>query len=597
MNRSKFIKQSLAAGAILWVDPFTGLFAQNKIPGNKNSDSTIFQQLVTANDAQVEKLLLTDYDKKDFSRRLAGEFAILTASYCCGTSKYFGNPSLLQTMQKIAQHLLRAQTADGTVNVGNLESPPDTAFVVEVVAAPAFVLQKDNTAAVTELRNNLKIFLVKAGDALVSGGVHTPNHRWVISAALAKINAIYPSPKYVQRIDEWLAEGIFINSDGNYAERSRIYSMVENTAFLTMGRLLNRPSLFEPVKKNLETTWYYTEPNGDLVTNDSRRQDQYTAIRPDANVSSNIVNYYLLYRYMAIERKNGFFAAITKMIEGLPGFEERMLNRALITFLEDPILQNELPPASSLPVDYEKLFAQSGLLRIRRNSAATTFFGGADLPLTIASGRSNSPDFYAYRKGDAVLQYMRLSTSFFSTGYFYSDGLKKEGNRYVLYKKTEVPYYQPLLKTLRKNDGDYLLSESIDGRFWNKMDFKNRPVSNVKTMEVSVTLTEQNGRNELLFDIKGFPGVLVSIEICFKEGGKLSGVTAMDNGNHFLESGTGTYEYGNDKISFGPGTVAHKNITGLEGERYSTHFGSLRTEGMHVYLTGVTPFVHQLTFS
>ena len=54
---------------------------------------------------------------------------------------------------------------------------------------------------------------------------------------------------------------------------------------------------------------------------------------------------------------------------------------------------------------------------------------------------------------------------------------------------------------------------------------------------------------------------------------------------------------GADVIRFGPGAMVHKKITDLGGEKYSTHFGSLRTEGMHVYITGVTPFKHQLTFS
>jgi len=91
--------------------------------------------------------------------------------------------------------------------------------------------------------------------------------------------------------------------------------------------------------------------------------------------------------------------------------------------------------------------------------------------------------------------------------------------------------------------------------------------------------------------------VTVTIELCFLEGGKLSGVSVPENGNSFLENGMGKYEYGVDTIEFGPGAMAHKKITDLEGERYSTHFGSLRTEGMHVFITGVTPFVHKLTFS
>ncbi|HZG26088.1 MAG TPA: hypothetical protein VEZ17_15985 [Chitinophagaceae bacterium] len=270
---------------------------------------------------------------------------------------------------------------------------------------------------------------------------------------------------------------------------------------------------------------------------------------------------------------------------------------SLIKFLENPLLQNELPAGVSLPDNYEKLFTTSSLLRIRRGKATTTFFGGVDWPLIIASGRSDSPNFFSCRKGNAVLKYMRLSTNFFSMGYFYSEGLKKAGDRYVLYKKLEVPYYQPLPKKHRKASGDYKLSPSIDGRFWNKMDFANRPVSNVKTLETTVSLTERDGRNEVTFNIGGQPGVQVTIELCFNEGGKFLGLTPGDNGNSFLETGVGKYEFEGDVIEFGPGTTAHKVITALEGERYSTHFGSLRTEGMVVYLTGITPFKHTMVFS
>jgi hypothetical protein len=219
-----------------------------------------------------------------------------------------------------------------------------------------------------------------------------------------------------------------------------------------------------------------------------------------------------------------------------------------------------------------------------------------DWPIIIASGRSNSPDFFSYRKGSAILKYMRLSSNFFSLGYFYSEGLKKEGNKYILHKKLEVPYYQPLPKDKRNSKGDYKLSPSIDDRFWNKMDFKNRPVSNVKTLETTISFIETNGRVELNFKIEGLKDVPVTIELCFLEGGKLSGVLT-EGENNFLEKDFAEYQMGNETIRFGPGSLAHKVITGLEGERYSTHFGSLKTPGMHVYLTGVTPFSHMLTFS
>ena len=147
------------------------------------------------------------------------------------------------------------------------------------------------------------------------------------------------------------------------------------------------------------------------------------------------------------------------------------------------------------------------------------------------------------------------------------------------------------------------------------MAFEDRPVSNVKTQETTIILEEDDGSAELTFQVGGPDNVMVTIELCFAEGGELSGAVASDaqaenyfrrsgagssdgqEQNYFLEEGLGQYRYGKDTINFGPGTLAHRYINRLEGERYSTHGGTLRTGGMHVYLTGTTPFRHTLTFS
>jgi hypothetical protein len=592
INRHSFLKQSLNLGVLAAIAPLTDFLLtdeENNPAKNTGFKEDILQRLLKANDAEVSRLLKS-LPANSFARKIGYDFAVLTASYCSGSSVYHQDRTIVSALERIAEVLLSHQSADGTVSIGNLESPPDTAFILEPLCAAIFILTEKKSPALNPVIEKMKTFILKSGEALATGGVHTPNHRWVISAALARINKLYPDKKYIARIEDWMGEGIFIDSDGHYPERSRLYAGVENEAFITMGRLLNKPELFEAVRKNLDTTYYYMEPNGDLVTADSRRQDQYAG--------KNIVSYYLLYRYLANRDNNGKFSAIAKLIEGYNGFEEEVLNNSLFYFLENPLLQNELPAGTPPPVNYEKLFTGSKLLRIRRGDTTATLFGGVDWPLIIASGRSNSPNFFSYRKGNAVLKYLRLSSGFFSMGYFYSDGLKKEGNKYMLYKKLEVPYYQPLSKELRNDKGDYSLSPSTDGRFWNKMSFEKRPVSNIKTLETAVTLKENNGRNELTFRVTGMEGIAVTIELCFKEGGRLSGVTDVNDpeDNHFLEKGYGKYEYKGDAIEFGPGTAAGKNITRLEGERYSTHFGTLRTEGMHVYLTGVTPFEHTLSF-
>ncbi|MFM2325900.1 MAG: hypothetical protein RIR31_102 [Bacteroidota bacterium] len=551
----------------------------------------ILKKLVVANDKQVAVLLqsITEINIV-FSRKIGYDFANLSAAYATVDSQYYHSNLIITKLKILCKAIASQQAEDGTVNIANLESPPDTAFLVELLSAAAFILAKDNAVELQTTNTAIKNILLKAGDGLITGGVHTPNHRWVICAALARINTLYPNKKYVDRIEDWLGEGIYMDADGHYPERSAsIYAVVENNSLITIARLLNKPALLQYVRKNLEMTYYYIEPNGDIVTADSRRQDQW--------LPKNVMGYYLHYRYMAIKDDNKKFAAIAMQIENTKGFEEEILNKDLFHFLENSLLQQALPQAIAPPDNYEKLLTTSKLLRIRRGNTTATLFGGVDWPLIIASGRSCSPNFFSYRKGKAVLKYMRLSTSFFGLGYFYSEGLKKEGNKYLLHKKLAAPYYQPLSKNLRNNKGDYKLAPSTDGRFWNKMDFANRPVSNVKIQDTSILFVETNGTVELNIAVKGLTGVPVTIELCFTDGGKFAGTTAAAEGNDFLESGMATYESGGDTITFGPGAVTHKIIANLEGEKYSTHFGSLKTNGMYVYITGVTPFNHKLIFS
>ena len=587
MNRTDFLKTgTLAALGIIYNNAFAGI---NRLQRNSLFEEDILKRIAAANDKQVAALLTTVKEGNlSFGRKTAYDIAALTASYAYPGSAYYHNPQLISKIDLLVNFLAAAQTADGTVNIGNLESPPDTAFLMEILCTVNVILLREKNPALDSIISRLKNIIIKAGDALSKGGVHTPNHRWVISAALSQINALYPDKKYTSRIAGWLDEGIYIDKDGHFPERSGTYAMVETAAFISMARFLNKPALLEPVRKNLGMMYYYMEENGELVSNDSRRQDQYAA--------RSAAIFYLQYRFMAIHDTNPHFAAIAQKIESAILFNKEVLDKSLFYFLENETIQQTLPVPAKLEDNYEKLFTSSHLLRIKRKDITISLFGGIDWPLIIASGRSCSPNFFSYRKGKAILKYMRLSSGFFSMGYFYSEGLKKEGHKYILHKKLDVPYYQPLPKNKRNSNGDYLLSPSIDDRFWNKMDFKNRPVSNVKTMDTTITFTETNGTVELEFDIKGLKNVPVTIELCFNDGGTLSGVATADKGASFLENAVGSYQFENDRISFGPGIATQKNIEGLEGERYSTHFGSLKTDGMHVYLTGITPFKHVLQF-
>jgi hypothetical protein len=588
MNRKSFLKQTLGLPALFAFNPLR-LQSENTWYTPNFSNSTLFERVIAANNKAVDGLISTlSQDITVLKRDLGFDFANLASAFCAPESKHYQRAALVPLMEKIIRFLIKAQKPDGTLDIGNVESPPDTAFILEPLCGAASILSKNTSKILSPVKELAKQFILHAGDALTVGGIHTPNHRWVISAALAQINDVYPNPKYVKRIDEWFSEGLFIDEEGHYHERSMIYAEVIDRALITIARLLNRPFLLEAVRKNLSMTYFYIEPNGDLVTTDSRRQDQFMV------KYSHI--FYLDYRYMAILDKNDEYAAITKFIENRENFSEAVLSQALFAFLDTPLLKNELPPSKPLNTQYERFFKKTNLVRFRKDAQTATIFGGTDLPLIIGSGRSTNPNFFAFRKGDAILRYMRFSADFFSTGYFRSKGISHENGKYILHQKVEVPYYQPLPAEFKREDGDYKLSQSVDRRFWNKMDFENRPLSNVKVLETKITVSEKEGAFTLDFDVFGTNDINVTIEFCFNTGGQLSKMRRFDDqpDNFFLENGLGTYTVGRDTITFGEGHFTHNKLKGIEGEIYTSHFGTLRTEGTHVYITGKTPFKHTL---
>lgn len=586
MKRKTFILETLGLGTSLMLSPqfLSSMYAQgaeNAIPA-----SELMKKLIEGNDRFIADFLAKGSEgPRQGGRNYGYNFAKLAAAYCNPQSQYYHNDRLVTSMEEIVVHFTAALTPDGTMTAGNIESPPDTAFIMEPLCSGVYILNQSRQKSLDKVRASIRVPIEKVGGALAVGGVHTPNHRWEICAALAWINRLYPDKKYVNRIDEWLSEGIFIDEDGHYPERSMNYADVENRAFITIGHLLNRPALYEPVKKSLEMAWYYTEPNGELITFDSRRQDQYS--------SREIMVQYLHYRFLAIESGNGLFSAVASFIETLPGFQKNVIDQTLYNFMADPVLAKELPKPSALPVNYEKLFKTSSLARIRRGETSLTLFGGNDLPLIIASGRSVSPNFFGYRKGAAALKYMRMSSRFFSMGYFRSEGISYENGEYTLYQKLQAPYYQPLKPEDRKKDGDYELTPSVDDRFWSKMSFDKRP-ADFKTLESKVTVSENNGEVTLDFEVTGPEGVAVTLQLCFDEEGRLSGVEERGSNVCFLAEGYGEFTNGKDKITFGPGVKQHEWTRGLEGEKYSVLNGNLQTPGHHVYLTGYTPFKHTL---
>jgi len=478
----------------------------------------------------------------------SGVIETLTASFVHPRSRFHHDHGVLGRIRLAAAFLERSQSPAGNIDllISNFNSPPDTAFVVHGVATAAAIARTHGAHEITTL---LRPFLVKAGGGIAAGGVHTPNHRWVVCSALAQLHELFPDGRYVRRIDEWLAEGIDIDADGQYTERSTLtYSTVINRALVVMATKLQRPGLLGPVRQNLQSLMYLLHGDGEIVTEISRRQDQYTR--------GGIEGYWLPLTYLAVTDGNRQFATMAREAAG-KGIR-------LSALLEYPELSAPLPSSAPLPDDFEKPFSDGGIVRIRRGPlSATLVLGGSSRLLTL-------------RHAGAVMEGVRFATSFFGKAQFVPDTAEKRGGTYHFRQSLEAPYYQPL-------------SQKVTPDTWAATRPARRQ-SEINYLQQSAEITETDRGFQVRVRAEGTSRVPLAVEIGFRDGGQLEGCREVPGspGTFLLEHGMGVYRAGAGRIRFGPGSAPHRYVQVRGAEP--------KLPAQSVYVTGFTPFDQTLTF-
>lgn len=490
----------------------------------------------------------------------SGLITKLGSLYASPHSKYYLSKKLEQPMEKAIDCLLHVQYEDGTIDLysTNFHSTPDTAFIVNYLSPVYINLKHLNRPGIQSLVAKIETFFKRTGKCFLVGGIHTANHRWVVSSALARLNSFFPSKDYVDRIDEWLGEGIDLDPDGQYTERSvSIYSPTCDDMFLTMGRLLGREELMDVVRTNLDMSLYYIQPGGEVLTDASGRQD--------AAYKGYVNGYYYTYLYFAIKDNNPQYSAVCELIE--QEMPEKLV-RYIPYLMELPIFEQTPPVPSKIPDDYFKRFSHSGVFRIRR--------GETDISVI-----ENNPTFFSFMKGGAVLQSMRLAAAYFgSRGQFIAESTTFDGKTIELSRRHLHGYFQPYPKDKIPGDGVF-----------ENMPRENRELSEPQKIFYNVKISELNGKASLEIEIKGTDHVPVSLEMSFRPGGELTGVSKYEHAedSFLLQEGMGQYKKGNHTINFGPGKAEHK---------WAQMRGMLpKQNGLSVYLTGYTPFKHTIEIS
>ncbi|HYO81925.1 MAG TPA: hypothetical protein VES20_11015, partial [Bryobacteraceae bacterium] len=373
----------------------------------------------------------------------------LTSAWLHPGSKYHKDAALPERIRLAADLLRREQTPDGNWHLPttNFNSPPDTGFIVRAMSPAAVLLRR---AGEKDLFGVLAPVLRKAGEGMVKGGVHTPNHRWVVSAALAQLYDLFKDERYVRRIDQWLAEGIDLDSDGQWTERSTyVYNPITDAAFVTMAAKLNRPQLLQPARRNLESMLYLLHPGYEVVTEISTRQD--------LNIRGDMGPYWFSLAYLSAKEKDGRFAALADHFAPM--------RASLSALMEYPDLASADVAAKPLPDTYTKLFPHNHLAHIRRGGMSAVVLGG---------GRDR---VFSFRNGDAVVNAVRFASAFFGKGQFAGGDLIDKDRSYSLMQKLQGPYYQPLDP-----------ARTVDADSWSKVRAE-RGQTEVGTLVQTVTVS------------------------------------------------------------------------------------------------------------
>ena len=555
----------------------------------------MYKQLVESNDKAVELGIprqVLDQGNLYYGGTLDPHTGIAWVNHTTGTptdmcywgaalvnpdSRYYRNEELLERLKLATEFVLRFQHQDGSISPGwtNYHSPPDTAFVVVGYAQLYQLLAKQEWPPLQPVLDNMLLFLKQSLPVMLTGGVHTPNHRWVMCAALGFLYELFGEEEARQRADEWLAEGMDITPDGEWTERSNgIYSAVSDIMLIHAARLLDKPELLDPVRRNLHMMVYLVHPSGEVVTDYSGRQD--------LGVLHDLSPYYLPYAILARSDKDAVLA-------GMAEWAGRSLSNpgvcsvnALVRMLLEPELQQPPEVTAELPVQYEQIlngdFLRDGYLQ-RMESAGHqgkiyhsrlhTDFGAPVARLrdgaTSLTLITETPSFFAMRHGAVRLLAVQLNTSF-NPGFVPMQELTRGPEGYLLKGVQKKGYYGPVAGAHLPPEAGTAVSP------WYLLPHQSRPLTHEQTLSVETEVHRTETGWSIRLHCAEPAQVLAQLSFKFGwEGNFTSGglppgaqdnftlgeLQPVDEDNFLWSSGQIRYTSGGDWIELTGGEMAH----------------------------------------
>lgn len=452
------------------------------------------------------------------------------------------------------------QSPGGTFRSGdNVDSPPDSAFTLNDLAWARRAIEVEGLQAGPDglggLLPVLDELLAAAAPALVTGGVHTPNHRWEISAALVRLWELTGRVDCRARAEQWLAEGVDLQADGLFSERSANYAAhVSVPSLLVLARVLGREDLRAAADRATRAQAELTGPDGMIETIASRRQDQGAPFDGGAMLP-------VLHAHAA---RTGDPRTARAARRVLPRADTEAALTLLALGLEDRTALGALPaaaadPSAEAPEVHE--FADSGLHVVDHGRTRVVIHGGTDTAALgrVTSGAASNPTLLRFSASGFSVRELRLSRDFFSLGPLRPSSPRRlpedrpgeEPIRFGFEERVAGEYFHPLAAADRSPDGAYALT--FNGRFAAAMDFSRRTADEV-ALATRGTVEVHPGRTVLRLAFTG-PTTALCLLLAL-EGGELAGdhLELDAQGRHVLRA----VEPGEPAPAAGGGTAGER---------------------------------------
>ena len=416
-------------------------------------------------------------------------------------SAFYRDARLPARIEIAVRFALSMQHEDGTFDLleTNFHDGAETSFIMQNIG-PAILLMRSRMENTPEEKNlyELLVHLVdRCADGILAGGFHTPNHRWVLSAALSLCSELTGREDCLVKMRALLNEGIDCDEEGEYTERSSgVYNVICDRALITLAQLRGMTELYAHVARNLRMIFKYIEPDWTINTINSTRQDVGTA--PDWRI------YYSIYLYMALQTGDEEFRWMAdRMLEQSQGqllLDEERASRRELAYFEfmpfwemDARLQNEwTADGTRAPsFDYVKHFVQSGIVRARRGNFS----------LTLLEKR---PVFAMMQFGGHTA-YFRLAGTFYAHGQFAADAIEETEDGFLLTYRRRWGYKGPLPEKPETTD-------------WNRMDHSKRPDVMMQDFVFNVHVRLLENGASFHVTTEGVECVLTKFEILLQPG-------------------------------------------------------------------------------